>query len=524
MKMRKIMAAGIAATMAVTSLAAVASAETLTFPMGKSQSKQSLSGVKAYYFTDNSVDVAAVAKDTMIRLTPASAAWEVLEGAELVVTGFKANAAGAASTTTTTEAYKFIKQKDGSLTLVLTKDTFVNKDGYMNISAYTRVTGAEIKVSASHMCYDEPDYTAHNGLWGTGKALAALQVYNGTNMTALTFAADDAELANFVAVTGSTAATATNADAAALKVIDYLGGSVIADSWTNADSEKKDLYALLKQTTNNPTIMRQDVKLLSDTGAWESETDTSTDENKVTDGNQSYDDNGLGTSKNRFGGLASQVADFFNHKSNGTITMKFTTVAGTDSGWLNGGVPSTQIGIKNLLAANNFALYVNYASSTGSLEATTSVDKNAGTVTFDISEILADLGGQTKGVVTDLYYGLNQGISYGAPYNDTGLLVEEIILAYEDDATDEDILEEEVTEEEVTEEEVTEEEVTEEEEVTIEEEEEEVTEEEEEEVDGEMFEEEETEEEDVNPGTGVALAVVPAMIAAAAAVVSKKRK
>ena len=162
----------------------------------------------------------------------------------------------------------------------------------------------------------------------------------------------------------------------------------------------------------------------------------------ATDGNQSYDDKGLGTNPNEFAGLSSQVADFFNKQTNGTITFKFTTAAAASgTQWVTGGIPSTQVGLKNALGdatANDFALFFNY-QSTGSLQAVASIDADAGEVTFDISDVLDQLGGQTKGVIENVYFGLAKGVKYEDKTVD-GLKVETVTLAYdEDDADDSDV-------------------------------------------------------------------------------------
>ena len=285
-------------------------------------------------------------------------------------------------------------------------------------------------------------------------------------------------------------------------------------------------------------VMRTDVQMLSYTG------DNVSGGATGNDANQSYKDEDTtnGTDPKDFAGLASQFAEFFNKQTNGTVTFKFTTpaAAGSSNDWVTGGVPSTETGIKNALngaSANDFALFINYRS-TGSLQALTSIDAAAGSVTFDVSDILDAMGGQTIGVVNDVYFGLATGVNYGDVDNDgdedKGLFVESITFAYDEDSA-EDIVEEE--EEEAEEEEAEEEEVEEEEEEAEEEEEEEEAElEEEEEAEEEEAEEDDdddvqgdvvttpSEDDDSNPATGVALAVVPALVAAAAAVVSKKRK
>lgn len=540
MKMRKIMAAAVAATMAVTSLAAVASAETLTFSMKKTEGKFAGAGSKGWTYgmtvlepgTDSDLSILQVKATDMIADNYGGGktvldATELTTGKpKLTVKGLKMVGTAAIEATATyeyTEA-NVVTAKLGSITAA-EYEAFVA--GGVDTEFFKK--NADDTTTKCYLLYvygtEGPAGSLIAAEWAEVREMSIAtpelsaitidgDVYAKEYANAWDIAFRDKNWADLYAEGTTAAGKFSGAIKTVITGFNSFGAS------TRAMTDK---YALLNRTTanDNDTIYRNDVKLLSDTSHYVSNTD-----DVIGDGaGQTYDDNGMGTLPYRFAGLASQVADFFNHKTNGAITMKFALGASTDSGWANGGIPSTEVGLRADLEANNFALFVNYSSSTGSLQAVTSVDKNAGTVTFDISEILADLGGQTKGVVTDIFYGLNQGIYYGDPYKATGLLVEEVTLSYEDDAAEEDIVEEEVVEEEeVTEEEVEEEVTEEEEEVELEEEEEEPAEEEEEEVDGEMFEEEETEEEDVNPGTGVALAVVPAMIAAAAAVVSKKRK
>lgn len=272
-------------------------------------------------------------------------------------------------------------------------------------------------------------------------------------------------------------------------------------------------------------IKRTDVQLLSDTDAHASEGAT------ANDGNQSYvgEDTTQGTDPRDFAGFASQFAEFFNKQTNGTVTFKFTTSSGSSSGnnWVTGGIPSTETGIKNALngaSANDFGFFVNYRT-TGSLQAVTSIDAAAGTVSFDVSDILDAMGGQTIGVVNDIWFGLAKGIEYDADHK--GLYVESITFAYDEDGdVDADIEEEDDVEveddvdvEEDDDVEI-EDDATEDDDVAIEDD---TTEDDDAEGDAEGDVIVETEDDDANPGTGVALAVVPALVAAAAVVVSKKR-
>lgn len=156
------------------------------------------------------------------------------------------------------------------------------------------------------------------------------------------------------------------------------------------------------------------------------------------DVNQTYtvEDYRVGTRPLGFAGLASQVADFFNKQLNGKITFTFTDVSGVNGRvWLNGGIPSTEVGLRNVMSGANpddFALYFNYNSTTGSLETVVDIDVDAGEVTFDISEILDDLGGLTKGSVHDLYYGMTKWTSVWN--GNRGMWVSQVTLSYDDGA------------------------------------------------------------------------------------------
>jgi len=192
-------------------------------------------------------------------------------------------------------------------------------------------------------------------------------------------------------------------------------------TYTFSDKAANPTYAFLPVTTAVGTsIYRNEVWLLSRTGATNSATayfegGYQISGDQVAGTGQTYDDRHDGTIPNWFGGLASQVADWFNHKDNGKIIFHFGVPASTSStsDWKYGGVPSTEVGIKNMLSAsqaNDFALFVNYGSTTGSLQAATVIDATSGSVEFILDDILEALSYQTIGTVQDIYYGLNKGI------------------------------------------------------------------------------------------------------------------
>jgi len=259
-----------------------------------------------------------------------------------------------------------------------------------------------------------------------------------------------------------------------------------------------------------------------------------------------------GTHANDFAGLASQVADFFNKQTNGKIIFTFAPPEAqtTAAGWISEGIPSTEVGLKTVLGSMSyldFALFVNYGTTTGSLQAIATLDLNSGSVEFDISDILDALGGQTIGVIQDLYYGLRKGVKNDACYNKEGLVVSKVTLQYDETAVvsgdaaaaddKETVKEEEPAKEEPKNEDKAD---------TVE-----IPDEPDDEGDTDVVITEPEQEAadatvdntadnttpvvintnttpsvaaDENPHTGVALAVVPAIAAAAAMVLSKKRK
>ena len=195
-------------------------------------------------------------------------------------------------------------------------------------------------------------------------------------------------------------------------------------------------------------------------------------------------------------------------------------------------------------------MFWNYSSSTGQLISLGQVDDDALTVTFDISQILDDMGGLTKGNLNDIYYGLNTGITYGSPYNFTGYLVEQITFSYDDAASETDADVETVDEDDDTDTDtetvVDEDDDDDDDDYIVDEDDDDdaaaiVDEDDDDDDDAPAVivsdDKDDTdtnndvvivtpvkEDDDANPGTGVGLAVIPAIVAAAAMVVSKKRK
>jgi len=375
-------------------------------------------------------------------------------------------------------------------------------------------------------------------------------------------------------------------------------GTGVTINWKASAKELSVKYAWLPMTTDGDyttqagrVIDRWEVWQLSDTrdynsdgrligvGAYTGEFDFRQSFDAVDEKEAFYTAReGLGNRPLGFSGMASQVADFFNKAVDGSITFKFSPAAPqeTVTTWFTHGIPSTEIGLKRIFEdgdTTGIALFFNYNATTGSLQSNTSIDIYNNTVTFDITDILDALNGQTIGTVQDIYYCLNRGINYHAqdayyPAN-PALLVQQVIFEKNKTANAETDAEEETEGEgeeiEDEPEDVDEEPAdTEDEPEDIDDEPEDIDDEPEDiddepadvddepaDVDDEPADVEEPDAtvddepttpvvveeptdgnqtpvvvagEDENPGTGVALAVVPMLVAAAAAVVSKKRK
>lgn len=504
MKMTKLLAIGSAAAVAVASLASVASAAEQTFDMAISYGDITVkraNGIELggdWCLSQADIDAGktlGISNNETIKLTVSDEFDSVdYEGVVLKVTGVK----GKKGTSAKTYTYKFKNTSGMDYELVVYGGDTAPVDAFLP-AQFVEITNVAIEIAGKHKEYDQAMYNmlgdSEWGYWGSGTTLTG-----GTSGIA-------AVICN-IATAG-----------------DGLWGAKY-DS-----KEIKNDYPFMAVTDNgDKTLRRQEIKVLSYA---DSDNALSGGANAGVDGDQSYNDNGLGDTPYQFAGLASQVADFFNKQTNGTITFKFTTAASTTgTTWNNGGIPSTQVGIKNALGdatANDFAMFFNY-NQTGSLQAIASVDADAGEVSFDISDVLDALGGQTVGVIDNIYYGLTKGVYYD-DLKATGLKVETVTLAYDEEEEAEDIVDEEEEEEDIDESE---------EDVDLDEEDEDTDSEEEDvDLDDEDTDTDDTDnEEDVagdtvvvkpagddsNPNTGVALAVVPAAIAAAAVVVSKKRK
>lgn len=570
MKINKILAAGIAATLAVTSLSAVVGAEAVTkeFEMantvGTIETKGSLGGRELALLATESGGALVQNPDLAAGTgTPAAGSVDkfifvedgnfdgsngvvLLNSVKLNITGIK----GQKNATSKTYTYDFAnfdsnwnQVYDGS-GIYWVLNSYASGEAPLNgldISQFVEVTSISIDVTSKNTGLTKNEYNNWKN-WDYTDSLTCHQAFN-------------------------TAAANVGVEKAINDAFQYYAGGTMEIS----NQSTKDLYAFLEKTTSDTTINRNKVQVLSSAAAYRAGSlYTGWGQTEGTSSaTQSYkDSDGTGTAPFWFGGLASQCADFFNKQTNGKITFQFTAKASSGSDWKEGGIASTEVGLKSTLAGTNMGIFVNYEQSTGSLVSLGVVDSDALTVTFDISDILNDMGGLTKGNISDIYYGMNKGLDYKsddytsihageagdavtyAPngiwyisddkHHAIGYIVEKVILSYEDGA-DVDAAEEEVVDEPEDVEEPEDIEEEEEEPEDIEEPEEEPEEEEEEEPEFVIEPEEEEEEnngdvdiieptntakadDDANPGTGVALAVVPAIVAAAAVVVSKKRK
>lgn len=522
MKMTKLLAGGVAATVAVTSLASVVSAETKVFDMSKAKAEYSDSAVMAGDI--NKTIGASIKQSTMQKVVLdlglnndwKTGTWQGAWGTPtLKVTGTKLSDADKVERVT--KEYTFTLTDNHTATIVVLNDEEpVYRAGEFAPCYFDTIESMELSgFGYSGSTTDKATYDK----WSNGISI---------DVGDATVAGKDV-YSNDIAKNKKLLEAATDNKAAALVAYAFTNGGyrVSTDSFMEYSISKDKLsitkvYPELAVTTDaaNNTLWRHDLQLLSYADAHKADTNSGKQDNDQT---YADDDVTKGTNPKEFAGLASQVADFFNKQTNGTITFKVTIPAasGSTSGWFENGVPSTQVGVQNALlgvTSNDFALAFNY-DQTGSLLAITSVDAASNTITFDISDVLDALGGQTVGVIDNIYYGLTKNA-----LTDLGkgkITVEEITLAYEEDAD----VEADIEDDDAAVEEDDDATVEEDDDVAIEDDD---TATEDDDTDGEVagdvIDTPVVEDDDANPGTGVALAVVPAMVAAAAVVLSKKRK
>ena len=428
----------------------------------------------------------------------------------------------------------------------------INRPGYINLNVLGTITDAEIKLDvdlyykdtdgtyARVDCFTQDEFDAYKNclredmrqaLWTSG----GIRYMDDTAVPDV-FVKDEIANKDFVVYTN--AALNPELEKTNLcRMFKVLHNSVV-DGKVESSNAPVTKYAFVEKTQNNGQIIwRNNVKPMSITDAYASQ-----NQMYKNDGNQTYYDSGLGTNPNQFGGLASQVADFFNHQNNGQIELHFIDPAKVTK-WVSNGIPSTEVGLRTALAQTAFALFFNYSQSTGSIQTIGTVDKDALTVTFDMEEVLADFGGLTKANLHDIYYGCNNGLTYGDPYNKDGYAVDKVTLRYDDapaavdaqtadddadddaavvvadDDDDDDVVADDDDDDIAADDDIIEDD------------------DDDDDDSGEIIADDDDDDDDVNndvdyvdadddanPGTGVGLAVIPAIVAGAALVVSKKRK
>lgn len=430
---------------------------------------------------------------------------------------------------------------------------YVNRPGYINLNVFGAITDVELQLS--YDVYVKTGVDANGNVTGEKVAYFTQAEYDldaNKKITANALKkATDIRYFDVPAVGGIDAfdlkspsaenrwvwdenyATLPVSTTALYKMYRALYNSVTPETFTENSDSKKTLQPFLKMTTatEGATIYRDNVNVLSYTDAYRSKTLESKN-----DFNQTYDDAGMGTAPKWFAGLASQTADFYNKQNNGQMIFKFKDPANADK-WVSYGVPSTEVGLRTL-QGTAMALFFNYTTSTGSIQSIGVVDKDAWTITFDIANVLDDFGGLTKATLEDIYYGLNTGMQYGDPYNGKGYVVESVTLQYDDspaavDASTDDDAAVVVADDDddVVADDDDDDDVFADDDVVADDD-------DDDDDDAGIIEDDDDDDTDVNndvdyvdgadddanPGTGVGLAVIPAIVAAAAAVVSKKRK
>lgn len=550
MKMTKLLASGIAASLAVTSLAAVASATERTFEMGHTQGtiklKTNAWGKEVSLLADKDGLAPAalgISSDDQLVIDVSNVvfrdgSWAPAGSAKvtnisLAVTGIKGSKSSA-SKTYTYALGNYWKNDDGSiggntygnsgpLWVLDAYESGAPLDGF-NPNQFVEVTRLEFVVEIEKTVTTAKAYDAYGSSeWGDNVSDFGVSGFS---------TAKDGDILDLIKKT--------------FEGVQYGGYANYSEKSTT------DLYPFLPRTDTHlangdegqdARLDRDEIWLLSSAAAQNASSGGlgQAGVGAGTDGNQTYDevDYNKGTNPAHFAGLASQVADFFNKQTNGTITFTFTTSSGaTSTAWNVGGVPSSQVGIKNALGdatANDFVLSFNYRQ-TGSLQALAAVDAAAGEISFDISDVLDALDGKTIGVIDNIYYGSTKGVEYTGdhPYKDyVGFEVQKITLSYDEDETsDNDIEEDDDADDEDDvddaddaddEDDVDDTDDDDDDDVSVDDDDD--TNDDDNNVGGTQNNNDiVTPGADENPNTGVALAVVPAMIAAAAVVVSKKRK
>ena len=585
MKMTKLLAMGSAAAVAVASLASVASAAEKTFDMGYASATYNADAKIATNLNTNGIGASAdQATNQLLELKVGETwsdtygwesvrNWETNYAPKLVVTGYKTDKDGKSAAVKKTFTMNY---KNGIASIYVLKDSvFAYKDGEFapayfdvieNMTLTFPVFGSTVAEGIYNNWSDEglPMYE----YYPIGDAevfnVDANGVKNGTSTTyEANLAANDQLLQAQVDAENAAEGTGNIAASVLAYALTHGGAEAATGKYTGAligprGGSIGTAYDVLKYTEKDDAtskidakLDREEVLLLSKTG------DHSSTSNNGKDGNQTYNDGDMtkGTAPQGFAGFASQVANFFNKQTNGTITFTFEEpTASTSSSWFIGGIPSTEVGLKDVLdgaTLQDFALFFNYGTTGGTMLSAVKLDAASGTVTFDISEYLDSCGGLTSATLNNIYYGLTKDASivYEAGNdNKIGLMVKTVTLAYDEDNaadiddtddtddtaddTDDTIDDTDDTIDDTTDDTIddTTDDTTDDTDDTTDD-----TNDDDAKIDGDTDNAADDNNaagdtvivkpsDDSNPDTGVALAVVPAAIAAAAVVVSKKRK
>ena len=421
---------------------------------------------------------------------------------------------------------------------------YINRPAFINLNVFGTITDVEVDISydlyinqgtaaapdlQKAVYFKETDYNAAKKVLAkTLRSATAIKVFDKLDVA-------DTETFDLPANHAEWVTAYTNLDDPTTnlyKMYKALANSVLTEEKEDNSNSKVTKYAFVNQTQNNgQTIFRENVWVMSRTGSYQSQNQV-----RKYDGNQTYYDSGLGTNPNEFGGLASQVADFFNYQNNGQIVFHFIDPAKVTT-WTSNGIPSTEVGLRMALGQTAIALFFNYEESTGSIQTIGTVDKDALEVTFDMEDVLKDFGGLTKANLHDIYYGCNNGLTYGDPYNQVGFAVDKVTLKYDDApaAVDAQVADDDDDDDDaavvVADDDDDDDDIAADDDVI------EDDDDDDDDDAGEIIADDDDDDDDVNnevdyvegdddanPGTGVGLAVIPAIVAAAAVVVSKKRK
>lgn len=559
MKMTKLLASGIAASLAVTSLAAVASATERTFEMGHTQGTikfNASSGKEVNFLADKDGLAPAelgISSDDVLAIDIRNANMDIT-GVNLKVTGIK----GSKSSSSRTYTYAFgnyatdavgaqsgnkfdwdnqVYDGSGAFWAIKAYKEVGPVDSFVP-SQFVEVTQVVVEIACQGITNDVKVYDAFGSTeWGQNLDGLVITPFATAEWTDILMAINNTLSVWGTDVTPVNGIYASYSEKSATDLYPFL--------------PRTDIHVANGDAGQDARLDRDEIWLLSRANQYTATSGGlgSAGTNAGQDGNQTYDevDYNKGTNPAHFAGLASQVGDFFNKQTNGKITFTFTTSSGaTGTSWNVGGIPSSQVGIKNVLgdaSANDFVLAFNY-TQTGSLQAVASVDAAAGEISFDISDVLDALDGKTIGVIDNVYYGSTKGVEYTGdhPYaGNVGFEVQKITFSYdEDENSGNDIEEDDDDTDDDDDDDDTSDDVDDDDDDDDDDDTD--ADDDDDDTDASVDDDDDDDDDegdvngdivtpsnnnpanDVNPDTGVALAVVPAMVAAAAVVVSKKRK